>query len=83
MDCIDEATNTTSLLLVLQDRGLLAYHSVERPQSRGLFIDGRYPHTTAVIVEKRTGSAWAIDPWPRAPGQQPDILPLERWRQVS
>ena len=83
MDCVDETTNTTSLLLVLQEQGLLAHHTVERPQSRGLFIDGRYPHVTAVVAEKRTGREWAVDPWTRAPGQQPDILPLDRWRQES
>lgn len=83
MDCVDETANTTSLLLVLQDRGLLAYHEVERPVSRGLFIDGRYPHTTAVIAEKGNRLEWAVDPWAMAPGERPDILPLSRWRQDS
>ncbi|QFU17387.1 hypothetical protein [Microvirga thermotolerans] len=83
MDCVDEAANTTSLLLVLQDQGLLVHHEVERPQSRGVFIDGRYPHTTAIIAEKRSHAEWAVDPWAKAPGERPDILPLERWRQDS
>jgi hypothetical protein len=83
MDCVDETANTTSLLLVLQDMALFAHHRVERPQSRGLFIDGRYPHVTAVIAEKRTGREFAVDPWRVAPGQQPDILPLIEWRQDS
>ena len=83
MDCIDETANTTSLLLVLETRGLLRHHRVERPQSRGLFIDGRYPHVTAIIAEERTGKEWAVDPWSKAPGQRPDILPLTQWRQDS
>jgi hypothetical protein len=83
MDCLDETANTTSLLLVLQDRGLLTYHVVEHPESRGFFLDGRYPHFTAVIKEKASGLAWAVDPWRKAPGQSPDILPLNRWRQDS
>jgi hypothetical protein len=83
MDCVDETANTTSLLLVLEAQGWLVHHRVERPQSRGLFIDGRYPHVTAIVAEKRTGREWAVDPWARAPGQRPDILPLERWRQES
>jgi hypothetical protein len=83
MDCIDETANTTSLLLVLQEKGLLFHHQVERPQSRGLFIDGRYPHVTAIIVEKGSGREWAVDPWTKAPGQLPDILPLIEWRQDS
>ncbi|WP_210485192.1 hypothetical protein [Microvirga antarctica] len=83
MDCIDETANTTSLLVELDSRGLLAYHHVERPQSRGLFIDGRYPHVTAVITENRDGTEWAVDPWRHAPGEKPDILPLSQWRQDS
>jgi hypothetical protein len=83
MDCLDETANTTSLLLVLQEQGLLAHHVVEHPESRGFFLDGRYPHFTAVITEKRTGTAWAVDPWEKAPGQRPDILPLNQWRQDS
>jgi hypothetical protein len=83
MDCLDETANTTSLLLVLQERGLLAHHVVEHPESRGFFFDGRYPHFTAVITEKRTGEGWAVDPWKKAPGQRPEILPLDRWRQDS
>lgn len=83
MDCLDETTNTTSLLLVLQEQGLLTHHEVEYPESRGFFLDGRYPHFTAVITERRTGAAWAVDPWEKAPGQRPDILPLTQWRQDS
>ncbi len=83
MDCLDETANTTSLLLVLQDRGLLTYHRVEQPESRGFFFDGRYPHFTATIVEKGSGRGWAVDPWKRAPGERPEILPLNQWRQDS
>jgi len=83
MDCLDETANTTSLLLVLQERGLLTYHKVEPPESRGFFLDGRYPHFSAVIAEKQTGQEWAVDPWRRAPGQRPEILPLNQWRQDS
>jgi hypothetical protein len=83
MDCLDATANTTSLLLVLQDARLLTHHRVERPQSRGIFLDGRYPHFTAVIMEKRGSGRWAIDPWARPPGQDPDILPLGVWQQAS
>ncbi|KFG67473.1 hypothetical protein JH26_22835 [Microvirga sp. BSC39] len=83
MDCLDETANTTSLLLVLQEHGLLAHHVVEHPESRGFFLDGRYPHFTAVITEKRSGAGWAVDPWKKAPGQRPEILPLDQWRQDS
>ena len=83
MDCLDETANTTSLLLVLQEQGLLTYHKVEPPESRGFFLDGRYPHFSAVIVENGSGQEWAVDPWRKAPGQKPEILPLVQWRQDS
>lgn len=66
MDCIDEATNTTSLMLILAARGDLRFHQVARPVSRGFFLDGRYPHATAVLREKGTDLSWAIDSWQTA-----------------
>jgi hypothetical protein len=83
MDCLDTTANTTSLLLVLQERGLLAFHRIDGPESRGVFLDGRYPHFTAVIAETSGSGRWVVDPWTRAPGQLPDIMPLERWRRSS
>jgi hypothetical protein len=82
MDCLDVTANVISMLLVLEERGLLRHHEVAPPQSRGMFLDGRWPHFTAVIGE-RNGARWALDPWRRAPGQRPEILPLERWQQAS
>jgi hypothetical protein len=83
LDCLDTTANTISLLLVLQDAGTLTHHRIEPPQSRGIFLDGRYPHFTAVIREKNSGQRWAVDPWTRAPGQEPEILPLRQWQQAS
>jgi hypothetical protein len=78
MDCIDESTNTRALLLYLADRKLLAHHSVGRNSSRGLLIDGRYFHSTAVIRD-RAGVKWAVDSWYAPMGGAPDILPLSEW----
>jgi hypothetical protein len=39
-DCVDEATNTTSFLLILQSHGLLKYHTVGIPFSKGDFAEG-------------------------------------------
>ena len=82
MDCIDEATNTTSYLLVAERAGLLRHHRVGRPVSRGYFLDGRYPHATAVLLEEGKG-AWAVDSWPHANGVKPDVMPLETWFERS
>lgn len=79
MDCIDESTNTRSLLLYLDKRGLLKHHAVEANRSRGLFVDGRYPHSTAVVREIRSGRRWAIDSWYEPAGGPPDIRPYEEW----
>jgi len=81
MDCLDVSANTTSLLLVLKERGLVVHHDVEEPSSRGLLLDGRYPHTSAVVSEIGSGTAWAVDPWSREPGGNPDIIPLAQWKQ--
>lgn len=81
MDCIDEAANTTSYLLVAQSAGLLRKHRVSRPVARGYFLDGRYPHATAVLLEGNT--AWAINSWPHANGVPPDVMPLSRWYERS
>ena len=79
MDCIDESTNTKHVLLYLQARQMLGYHRVEPNTSRGLLVDGRYPHWTAVIKDSN-GKKWAVDSWYEAGGGMPDVDPLEYWR---
>lgn len=78
MDCIDEATNTTSYLLVAEAAGLLAHHRVGHPVARGYFLDGRYPHATAVVVAD-DGVPWAVDSWKRGNGKEPEIITLDAW----
>lgn len=82
-DCIDTSRNTTSLLLVLQELGLLRHHSVAAPAARGLMIDFRPLHATAVLVENNSGTKWSVDAWTRAYGQAPEIMTLERWRELD
>lgn len=79
MDCIDESTNTTSYLLLAEKRGFLKYHSVQRPVARGFFLDGRYPHATAVVTEVGSGQKYAVDSWRKPNGERPIIMPLELW----
>lgn len=83
MDCIDSSRNTTSLLLVLDELNLLRHHHVAEPVARGYIIDGRPPHVTAVLVEKSSGVAWAVDSWTRAYGQAPEIMRLSMWKTLD
>lgn len=79
MDCVDESTNTTRLLRFMAQRGMFRHHTVARRVSRGYFLDNRFPHFTAVIVDDG-GEKWAVDSWYEPGGGAPDIMPLERWR---
>jgi hypothetical protein len=80
MDCIDLTANVTELLIALDRNKLLKYHRVDDPVSRGLFIDGKQPHTTPVIVEIASGMQWSVDSWTKAYGQSPDIMTISDWK---
>jgi len=80
MDCIDESTNTDNFIRYLDARGWLKHHSPARKTTRGSFIDGRYPHWTAVIQAK-DGERWAVDSWYEAGGGPPDIMLLAEWKR--
>ena len=77
-DCIDATVNTTSLLIVLQELGLLKHHRVGQPISR--LLTGGGPHYTAVIRETRSGAEWTVDPWTHDHGELPDVWPVARWK---
>jgi hypothetical protein len=86
-DCVDEATNTTSYLLVLQSNNLLKHHTVEIPFSKGDLLKGAlqgdpikyWPHWTAVLAEKKTGQKYAVDSWIYVNGENPAVVKVEDW----
>jgi hypothetical protein len=78
-DCWDTTRNTTSLLLVLQQWGLLKYHVVGDPHYRGNALVLQTPHNTAVLVERATRIEWVVDLWPRGYSQPPDVMTVEKW----
>jgi hypothetical protein len=80
MDCIDLSANNTSLFLVLMQLKLLHHHRPELPVSRGFLVDGRMPHTTAVLSETKSGQRFAVDNWTRKYGELPEVMPLDEWR---
>jgi len=78
-DCWDTTRNTMSLLLVLQEWGLLKYHVVGNPHYRGNLLVLQTMHNTAVLIERATKVEWALDVWPHGYAQAPDVMPLEKW----
>ena len=86
-DCVDESTNTTSFLLVMQSNGLLKYHTVGGTMSKENMARGlatlnpvRYwPHFTAVLIENKTGQKYAVDSWLFDQGENPAVVKVEDW----
>jgi hypothetical protein len=81
-DCVDEATNTTSYLLVLQHNGFLKHHTVGIPFSKGNILVGgisNWPHWTAVLIQNDNGQHWAVDSWIYANGENPAVVEVEKW----
>ena len=80
-DCLDKTTNTIGVLLVVAQLGLLRFHAIDTPESRGGI--GSLPHTSAVVREKESGQKWVIDGWTHNNGEYPDIMKLEKWKTES
>ena len=78
-DCWDTTRNTTGLLLVLQDWGLLKHHVVGDPHYRGNTLVLQTPHNTAVLVDRATKVEWVVDLWPRGYLQPPDVMTVQQW----
>jgi hypothetical protein len=82
LDCVDESTNTTVYLNLLDQQGGLKFHDVTAPQTRVPFGVGIFAaHRTAVIRDKKTGIAYAVDSWFRDNGKDADIIPVSIWKQ--
>jgi hypothetical protein len=78
-DCVDEATNTTSYMLVMERYALLRHHKVVRPMAKGNMILGRWPHWGAMMEEKTTGRKYAVDSFFHANGEPPVIMAASQW----
>jgi hypothetical protein len=84
-DCVDEATNTTSYLLILERNGLLKHHTVGTPFSKENLLRGvaGWPHWTAVLKEAANSQRWAVDSWIYANGENPAVVEVEQWYIAS
>jgi hypothetical protein len=77
-DCIDNATNTTTFLHILQDLQELPGWSVSSPRVRHLF-SATQVHWTAVVIDADSRSSWSVDSWYRPHGHLPMVIPLSGW----
>lgn len=79
-DCIDETTNTSVYLTLLAQAGYLKWHRIDGWIGRGALIgSGGWPHQTAVIIEVKSGRAYAVDSWFEDNGEAAYMVPLEEW----
>ena len=80
LDCVDESVNTTIYLSLLEQKNMLLYHKVGAPTARIPVVSLRLgPHQTAVIIEKDSGEAYAVDSWFHDNGTPPEIVPMNDW----
>ncbi len=84
LDCIDESTNTTTYLLILEKQGLLKWHQPMDHVTRGFFLFG-WPHSSGAMREMTSAdnaseSEFAVDSWFEDNGKRPHIIPLSQWR---
>ena len=79
-DCVDESTNTTIYLSVLQQKSWLKFHRVTQPQSRQPLMGGnRWWHQSATIREIDTNQQYAVDSWFEDNGAPAHIVKIDDW----
>ncbi len=76
-DCIDNSSNTTTYLEILQDIGELTGWTISSPDVRNRLLIT--VHWTAVIVDTDSGLSWSVDSWFRPNGHLPMVMPLQDW----
>ncbi len=77
MDCIDESTNATTYLRLLESHGWLRHHRVLEPVKRAPYWIN--VHWAAHIAEKQTGREFAVDSWFFDNGRPAAIFRLDDW----
>ena len=80
LDCIDETSNTKTLLGMLESNGLLRWHRRGAHATRLVILSDGVPHYTATVVENDSGQIYAVDSWFRDNGSPADVVPLEVWQ---
>ena len=44
-----------------------------------MILSDGVPHVTATVIDRQTGSTFAVDSWFRDSGEPADVVPLEEW----
>lgn len=76
MDCIDESTNTSTYLQLLDNAGLLLFHRVGERAYRAPWIFDQ--HWSATVVA-HDGQPFAVDSWFLDNGRRPYVQALPAW----
>lgn len=77
MNCIDHSTNTTMYLDLLEQLGLLRFHTVLKRVERAPLIFN--VHWAAHILDITTRQEYAVDSWFYDNGRPAVIYPLQDW----
>jgi hypothetical protein len=78
LDCADETVNTTTYLKMLAADGLMTRHKVGGRLHKGDIITS-LPHMTATIIDRETGTQWAVDSWFLDNGEPPEMATASVW----
>lgn len=78
-DCNDEAINSTTYMRLMQQAGLIHFHTILDTRTRNFFLTG-WPHSAAAIRENQTNAEYAVDSWFYDNGHAATIVPMAQWK---
>ncbi len=79
-DCIDEATNTTTYLRLLELNGVFKHHMVVEQAYRRAIFD---QHWAGQTMEKSSGERFVVDSWFQPDGYLPIIQASKDWQDIN
>ncbi|AGH97372.1 hypothetical protein [Micavibrio aeruginosavorus] len=80
LDCVDESTNATVYMAMMEEAGLFKFHKTTRPTARVPLFVAQGPHQTAALVDIKTGERYAVDSWFHDNGHPAEIVPMGDWK---
>lgn len=78
-DCVDEAVNATTYMVLMEQDGLIKLHKAQSVAWRGALFGKTLPHVTPVTVEIASGDLWAVDSSFFDNGVEAVTMPLKEW----